>query len=277
MEKFIKSEADYEKMSADGKIGLVATIDEQGSPHITFLSSIQPLGDNQMTVGQFCDGLSKKFFKERKKVGFLILSADIEIWSGRGEYRETRNTGPEFDVYNNKPLFRYNTYFGFGCVHYFDIISMSEKSVLKMSQVITGALKTRILSPFKSVTKNNILNHEGKRLFSQIDGLKFISYIDEQGYPVIVPIIQACNAGTDRIIFSSSPFKEDVKKIPNNTHVAVLFVNLKMQSLLVKGQFKWTRDFIKNGQVDIERVYNSMPPFTGYIYPITPINKVIDF
>lgn len=277
MGKFINNAEDYNKMSSDGKIGLVSTIDEQGFPHISFLSSVQPLGDTQMTVGQFCDGLSKKFFKERNKVGYLILTADMEVWSGTAKYTHTNNNGPEFEAYNNKPLFRYNSYFGFGWIHYFDIISMSDKTILKMSQIVTGALKTRMVAPFKKVNKNNILKHDGKRLFSQIDGLKFLSYVDKDGYPVIIPIIQACNAGSDRIVFSTSPFKEDVTKIPDNTNVAVLFVNLKMESVLVKGQFKWSRNFIRNGQVDIERVYNSMPPFAGYIYPPTSIKKVIDF
>jgi len=277
MEKFFKSEEDYAKMSSDGKIGLVATIDDEGCPHITFLSSLQPNGQDRVTVGQFCEGLSKKFFKERKKIGFLIFSAQMEIWSGRAEYEKTETTGPEFDMYNNKPLFRYNSYFGIGKVHYFKIVSLSDKTVLKMGNIIQGALKTRLVAPFHGKSEKKALNPIASALFQQIGGLKFISYVDKDGYPVIVPIIQAANAGTDRIVFSSSPFKKEILAIPEHSKAAILFVNLGMESVLAKGTFTKMSGLIKHGQLNIERVYNSMPPFAGYVYPKVPIQKVTEF
>ncbi len=277
MEKFFKSEEDYAKMSSDGKIGLVATIDDEGCPHITFLSSIQPNGQDRVTIGQFCEGLSKRFFTERRKIGFLIFSAQMEIWSGRAEYEKTLTTGPEFDMYNNKPLFRYNSYFGIGKVHFFTLTSLSDKTVLTMGNIVKGALKTRLVAPFHEKSKKKALNPIAKSLFQQIGGLKFISYIDPDGYPVIVPIIQAANAGTDRIVFSATPFKNEIRKIPENCKAAVLFVNLGMESVLAKGTFTKMSGLIRHGQLDIERVYNSMPPFAGYVYPQVPIKKVSEF
>ena len=118
MNKSINKE-DTVIMSADSKIGLLATIDETGSPHITFLSSLQPLGSDRLTLGQFCEGLSKKFWLERKEVGFLIFSPDMDIWRGRAYYDHSEKSGPEYEIYNKKPMFRYNSYFGFGIIHYF--------------------------------------------------------------------------------------------------------------------------------------------------------------
>jgi len=274
MRTFFEQNEDFQKMTADGKIGLVATIDDEGEPHISFLSSIQPIDATTLTVGQFCEGLSKRFFKERTKIGFLFFTAQMEIWHGRADYFQTKTIGPEFDMYNNKPLFRYNTYFGIGQVHYFKLKDISEKTQLSMGDIVKGALLTKVIAPFHAKNRQSILNIHAKRMFSQIDGLKFIAAIDADGYPVITPIIQAANAGSDRIVFSGTPFHAEIRQIPDGLKAAVLFVNLKMESVLTKGVYHGIRGIVPFGSLEIERVYNSMPPFAGYIYPPKPIQKV---
>lgn len=266
-------------MSADSKIGLLATIDDQGSPHISFLSSLQPFGSDRLTVGQFCAGSSKKSILERKQVGFLFFSPEMEIWSGRAIYESSCESGPEYELYNKKPMFRYNSYFGIGRVHYFRLVDISPKEKLTKGQIIAGALKTRMIAPFVSSTEKRILNEISREMFGQIDGLKFISYLDDEGFPCLVPVIQAANAGTDRVVFSMTPYEEDLLNIPEANSVAVLFVNLKMESVLIKGPYRYRKNaFIPHGRIDIERVYNSMPPQPGYIFPpAKKHDKVVEF
>lgn len=261
------SEEERALMCSDSKIGLLATIDEEGSPHITFISSIQPHGNDQLTAGQFCGGLSKRFFRERPQVGFLIFSPQMDIWRGRAIFDKTLTSGPEYEAYNKKPIFRYNSYFGFGAIHYFNLVDITEREKLTMGQIIGGAIKTRALQPFLAKSARGGLNEISKAMFSQIDGLKFISFVDRDGFPVLIPAIQAANAGRDRIIFSMSPYGRELAAIPDQVDVAVLFVNLKMESVLVKGRYSIGRGLIPHGLVEISRVYNSMPPQPGYIYP----------
>jgi hypothetical protein len=270
---------DAQIMSADSKIGLLATIDEYGSPHISFLSSLQPLGLDALTVGQFCEGLSKKFMVERRQVGFLIFSPAMEIWRGRALYDRSVRSGPEFEMYNRKPMFRYNSYFGIGIVHYFKLVDVSDKENLSKGAIVCGALKTRMVVPFASASEMGALNDISKKMFSEIDGLKFISYIDDDGYPCLVPVIQAANAGRDRVVFSLNPYRRELLKIPSGADVAVLFVNLKMESVLVKGVYSLSPNaLLPYGMVSIERVYNSMPPQPQYIYPRQREHqKVVEF
>lgn len=265
-------------MCSDSKIGLLATIDDEGSPHITFISSIQPHGSDKLTAGQFCGGLSKRFFRERPKVGFLIFSPQMDIWRGRAGYEKTLGSGPEYEAYNKKPMFRYNSYFGFGAIHFYNLVDITEREKLTKGQIISGAMKTRLLRPFHASGARGALNDLSRAMFSQIDGLKFISYIDREGYPVLIPAIQAASAGRDRIIFSLSPYGRELAAIPNRVDAAVLFVNLKMESVLVKGFYTKSRGLISHGLVEISRVYNSMPPQPGYIYPRENRHpKVVDF
>ncbi len=259
---------DAQTMSADGKIGLLATIDEAGAPHISFITSLQPYGESGLTMGEFCEGLSKKFMQERNKVGVLFFSTAMEIWRGRAYYDHSMKSGPEYESYNRKPLFRYNAYFGINTIHYFALEGISSKEVTSKGAIALGALQTRIVAPFFASSAIGALNRVSADMFGQIDALKFISYLDAEGFPSIIPVIQAVNAGRDRIVFTFGSYREELRQIPPQAPVAVLLVNLKMESVLVKGVYRRAGiSGISAGRVDIERVYNSMPPQPGYIFP----------
>ncbi len=272
MNKFFSNSEDYGKMSADSKIGLVATIDPEGYPHVTFLSSIQPLGEDMMTFGQFTEGLSKQFMTERTRAGFLIFTPALEYWTGAMDYEKTEISGPEFDIYNKKPLFRYNSYFGIGKVHYFKLKDLSPKSTVTMLKIVGGALKTRAKALAQKESGKEILNPIAKGMLNEIDGLKFISYVDNDGYPRLVPIIQAAPAGTDRIVFDGAK-KDAAASLPEGK-ASIFFTSLKMESLLAKGSFRRKGNM---GIFDIEKLYNPMQPLPKYIYPAEPIKKIVQF
>jgi hypothetical protein len=260
-------EAQKKMLESDSKIGLVVTEDKDGYPHITFISSLQSLGDDQMTFGKFCEGLSKKHVVERPDVGFLALNGDMDFLRGSAVYTHTANTGEEFDNYNAKPMFRYNTYFGFNTIYYMNLEDITPLEKLNMGKIVIGAILTRIAAPMHAKSNNKALTFAGKGLFAKLDGLKFIAYTDENNKFKIIPIIQAGPAGTDRIAFSLLPFGKELKRIPKGCKAAILAVNLKMESVLVKGVYQGVSGLPRIGTLNIEKVYNSMPPKNEYIYP----------
>jgi hypothetical protein len=261
------SDAQQKMLESDSKIGLLVTGDDDGYPHITFISSLQSLGDKQMTFGKFCEGLSKKNIADRPGIGFLALNGDMDFLRGSARYTHTANTGEVFDRYNAKPMFRYNTYFGFNTIYFMDLEDITPLEKLNMGKIVMGAILTRIAAPMHAKSKDKALSFVGKGLFAKLDGLKFIAYSDEHGKLKIIPIIQAGPAGTDRIAFSLLPFGKELRQMPKGCKAAILAVNLKMESVLVKGIFQGISGFPGTGILDIEKVYNSMPPKNEYIYP----------
>lgn len=253
-------ESSVRMMAADSKVGIVATEDESGWPHLSFLSSIQSLGEDKLTFGQFSAGLSKQFILERPNIGFLVLSADKRTLSGNAVYTHAETTGREFDLYNNKPLFRYNSYMGFYRIFYLDLLRISRPKPLPMGAIVLGAVLSRVKAAFVKKNVKNALPHVGQTLFAELDSLKFLSYYDLEGRAVIVPVVQATSAGSDRIALVGIPSGKELNKIPDGAKASILCLNLKMESVLVKGYYK-------KGVLEIERVYNSMPPKMEYIYP----------
>jgi hypothetical protein len=75
---------------------------------------------------------------------------------------------------------------------------------------VLAAIKTmlaRRLSGKKSTS--TVLNPWTIGMLNKLDNLKFLGYIGEDGYPVVIPCIQAQAADTQRILFSASVFSAE--------------------------------------------------------------------
>ena len=262
MNKTISADAQA-LLALDSKVALLGTLDDEGCPHLTFLSSLQGLGEDKLTFGQFCVGLSKEFLLQRPECAFLALSADMRWLRGAARFTHTAKTGPEFDMYNNKPLFRYNAYFGVNTVWYLDLLGITGVEKLPLLRIASGAMLSRACAPFSAKSGKGALTPFGKSLFAAMVGPKFLCHKSENGL-AIVPVVQAAPAGTDRVAFFGRPYGRKLQALVPGAPVCVIALNLDMQSVLVKGTYAG-----KKGAhvMEIKRVYNSMPPASQYIYP----------
>jgi hypothetical protein len=273
------SEDEMNTMVAPMKIGILATINPKGQPHLSLISSLQACGPRQMVWGQFTEGLSKQYIHENPKTGFLIMSLDKELWRGKALFTHTAASGQEYDLYNRIPMFRYNAYFGIHTVYYMDLLSHSGRQALQMNAVVRAALETMLA---RSISRKShgvpALNTWTQNFFNKLDHLKFLAYIDDDGYPVVIPVIQAQAAGAGRILFSISAYKNDLSSISTGASVALFGMSLKMQDVLVRGTYRGIRRFglLPCGVLDVDWVYNSMPPKPEQIYPEVPLTAVVN-
>src|SRR4030043_662418 len=146
------SESDIKSFEPEMKVGLLATINEEGLPHITLLSTLRASSPKQVVFGQFSEGMSKINIKKNTKAGFLILTLDRNTWQGKANFTHTERSGEEFDMFNNMPMFRYNSYFGIHTVYYLDLLEQYGKEPLPMGKIVQAALKTmavKMLAPKK--------------------------------------------------------------------------------------------------------------------------------
>jgi len=274
------SEQEMQAFAPAEKIGLVACVNPAGQPHISLITSIMAPEPERLTLGQFCNGLSKQYIQENPHIAFLIMTMDKKMWRGRAKWTHLKNEGPEYERYNEIPMFRYNTYFGIHTVHYLDLIETSEGRELPMPGIILAALLTKLAKGSVS-TKigDRILKPFAEDLFNQLGALKFMAYVQKDGFPVIVPVIQCQAADSRRLAFSPLAFKDELLGIPKETTVAVFGLTMKMEDVLIRGLFRGyeRKAGLKLGTIDIQWVYNSMPPAHGQIYPEVALTPVREF
>jgi hypothetical protein len=274
------NESEINAFSKAEKVGIAATINPEGLPHITLITSIQAVAQDKMTLGEFCKGESKMYIQKNPKIGFLIMTLSKELSRGKALWTNLKKEGPEYEMYNNQPMFRYNTYFGINTVHYLDLVETTNLEGLPMSKIIKGALLTGFAKGgSRSGVKEKILTHFAETLFNKLDSLKFISYIGKDGFPVIFPVIQSQASDSRTIVFAPSAFQEDIASIPDGSDVAVFCLSLTMEDVLIRGTYHAPRRIrgVKLAAVDIKWVYNSMPPNHRQIYPEVPLTAVENF
>jgi len=274
------SQSDIKSFEPEMKVGLLATTNGDGLPHITLLSTLRASSPTELVFGQFSEGLSKINIRKNPKVGFLILTLDKNTWRGKANFTHAERSGKEFDMFNNMPMFRYNSYFGIHTVYYFDLLEQYGKEPLPMGIIIQSALKTLVAKMFAPKKgEENVLNLWTRQLIDKIANLKFLAYIAEDGYPTIIPVIQAQTSGTEHVIFSASALNEDIKAIPANTTVAFFCMSFDMEDVLLRGIYQGIQRVggVNCGSISINWVYSPMPPKPEQIYPETKLDAVTTF
>ena len=274
------SEQDIQDLLPAMKVGIMGTVTPEGLPHLTLITTLMASNAQTVVWGQFMEGSSKKNVLTNPKVGFMIMSLAKDLWRGKADYSVAVKSGKDYDFYNNTPLFRYNAYFGVHTAHYMDLICQTGKHPLPMNKIIVAAIKTMLMKallPKKG--KVQVLNGWSKAFFDKIDNLKFLSYVGADGYPVIIPLIQAQSLDAEYMVFSFGGFGAELERIPAYTPVAVFGMALTMEDVLVRGTYQGFKRVLgmKCGVVQLDYAYNPMPPKPQRIYPEVPIEAVTEF
>lgn len=274
------SESDMKAFAPSEKVGIIATVTPAGLPHMSLLTSVMASTPTQLTVGEFCQGLSKAHMRQTGKIGFAILTLDKKLWRGKALWTHLKKEGREYEVYNQQPMFRYNTYFGINTVHYLDLTETTTGEPLPLASIIPSALLTKMAKG--SAAKDHeerVLSFFGEALFNRLDSLSFLSFIGRDGFPVIIPVIQCQAADASRLAFHLGAFSTELSGLEPGMTVSVFGLTMQMEDVLVRGTFNGYNRYrgIKLGTLDIDWVYNSMPPNHGQIYPPVPLEAVVNF
>ncbi len=262
------------------KIGLVASINPAGLPHLSLITSIRANGPSQVTLGEFCRGESKTNIQKNPKTAFLVLTMDRRMWRGHAQWTHLRSEGPEYAAYNEIPMFRYNAYFGINTVHYLNLIDLRGPDSLPLPKIILASLLTRFAKGgFPPKNHHRVLTPFGEALFNRLDALKFLAYMRDDGYPEIIPLLQCQAADSQRLVFSSMAYADELSALPPGRTVAVFGMTMKMEDVLVRGAFTGLDRVrgVSAGSVTIDWVYNAMPPAHRQIYPEQPLQPVTEW
>ena len=185
------SEQEIKDLSAAMKVGILGTVNPQGLPHLTLITTLMASSPQVVVWGQFMEGSSKKHVLTNPKTGFMVMGLDKNFWRGFADYSHSETSGKDYAYYNNTPLFRYNAYFGVHRVHYMDLIAHTGKHPLPMQRIIPAAVMTMVAKTLSAKPqKTPVLNPWTQAFFNKIDNLKFLGYVNAEGYPVIIPLIR---------------------------------------------------------------------------------------
>ncbi len=274
------TEDDIRRTQPALKIGLLATVTPQGLPHVTMLSTLMACGPTRLAFGQFTEGMSKHHLRTNPRAGFMIMGLDRTLWRGEASYTHSERQGTEYEFYNNVPMFRYNSYFGVHTVHYLDLVAHTGRAALPMNRIIFAAVQTMMARTLARPAAGEVVfNPWTRRFMNKLDNLKFLSYVREDGFPVIIPAIQTQCLGSGQLAFATSVYSDELNAIPAGAVVAAFGLALTMEDVLLRGVYQGIhrRGGVRVGLVDVDWVYNPMPPVPGQVFPATSLEAVRQF
>ena len=274
------SPEDIKAFEPENKIGLLATQNEQGLPHLTLITTMQANGPVELVWGQFTEGVSKKNILSNPKTGFLIMTMDKSLWRGKAIWEQSKTEGEEYVRFNKLPMWRYNSYFGLHTIHSMNLVETTGKASLPVAGIVLSVLLTKVSkSNAKTKKEGRILNVWTEAFFNKLDTLKFLAYVSEDGFPIIIPLLQCQASDSHRLVFHPGVYADELNSINKGTDVAVFGLSLAMEDVLVRGKFTGFKRHraVKLGIIEMNWVYNSMPPIVGQIYPPIEVNTVEDF
>ncbi|MFY9399189.1 MAG: pyridoxamine 5'-phosphate oxidase family protein [Desulfomonilia bacterium] len=271
---------DLKEFEPEAKVGLIATVNPAGLPHLTLITALQAKDPATLVWGQFSEGLSKEHVKNNPRTGFLIMTPSRSLWRGKALWTGAKRTGEDYDMFNEKPMFRYNAYFGIHTVHYMDLVETAGRERLPLAAIAVSSLLTLAATGGANAgSRARVLKPWAEGLFNRLTSLKFLAALDRDGFPRIVPLFQCRAADSTRLIFSPHAYTDELRNLEPGMHTAVFGLTMDMEDVLVRGIFRGfeKRRGIELGIVDIDWVYNSMPPVPGQIYPEIPLEPVTRF
>ncbi len=269
---------DMKAFEPEAKLGFIATVNPEGLPHITLITALRAKDETHLMWGQFTEGQSKKHVLDNPKTAFAILNLEKNLWRGKALYTHNVKEGEDYVLFNNQPMFRYNSYFGIHTVHYMDLVETTGKEPLKLPAIIASSMLTLGKKAFASTgIKEPIMKPFAVGLFNGMQTVKFISWVDTDGFPRLTPILQAQAPDSRRLVMVPVAYGDELKEIPEGADVAVYGASFNMETCLVRGKFHRKAGLIPTVQIDLNWVYNSMPPNAGQIYPEVPLQPVTQF
>jgi hypothetical protein len=277
--------ADVRALGPDPRIGLLATVAEDGWPHVTLLATLGPDGPRRLVFGQFCEGRSKEHVRREPRAGWFLMTPDRRWWRGRARWTGAERSGPAVDAFNQQPLYRYNAYFGVHTAHHLDLVAVDGRGRLSIARLAAGAALAAAAGVVLRPPPRPAAARGGEpplgpwvaRHLAAPTTLAVLAWIDAEGSPRLVPGVTARPLAGRRLVLAATDAPRD--RPPSGAPTAVFALDLKLRSALVSGRVRWHEPPLGPavGTLDVERVYDPMPPLAGPVWPREPLVAVREF
>ena len=122
------------------------------------------------------------------------------------------------------------------------------------------------------------MNSWTQSLISKVGALKFLAYIGSDGFPILIPVLSARTISTEKVFIPLAEYADDIKGVPEGP-AALFTMDLTMETVLVRGNFTGVtrHGLIKAAELEVNHVYNSMPPGARTIFPSKKLEPVTEF
>jgi len=243
----------------------LATVDAEGTPNVVPVTSIDYWDETTLVFAEIMLWKTRKNLEVNNKIFVAVITEQLDVWIFRCKFREWVTAGPMLDKLNEIDLVRYNAYMGIKRVGVMDVVEVVDTRKVGKLSVLGEYMPVWAAKPFAGNGGENKMPPQVSEKFARMQAVKLISYVDEQGYPAIIPVFSLIPTSPGNLIFARRLYGKDLAKIPAGAKVAACVITFEPISYQVKGTLSADRGGLlgKVGAVKIDQVYSSCPPLCG--------------
>jgi hypothetical protein len=245
----------------------LATRDIEGNPNVVPCVSILPADDQPDTLffGNFLLRKSIKNLEADKRVGVLVMTQELDGWMLKCDFVEFQRTGAYVDRQMNSNLLRYNAYTGIRNAGVMRVLSIEKHFSISKIQVLLDYLRAKTKTLWVSKNPKGLDVHQAikiplptRREFARMVAVKVLSWIGEDGSPVVVPVLSLQPAGDRNLVGVLS--KVELPKPAEGARVSTNILTFQAISYQIKGKWQPSGNA---GMLQAQEVYAGGPPYPG--------------
>ena len=240
----------------------LATRNPEGIPNVVPCVSILPADDQPDTLffGNFLLRKSIRNLEADKRVAILVITPQLNGWILKADFIEFQRTGAYVERQMSGSLLRYNAYTGIrnaGVIHVTALIRSFHISKMEVA-LEYGLAKLRSFSRPKILQDPQpiILPLPVRHEFARMVAVKVLSWIEEDGYPLISPALSLQPAGKHAIVgwLGNKPSPPDGAQVATNI--------LTFEAISYQAKGSW-RKMGHAGEISVREVFAGGPPYPG--------------
>ncbi len=244
----------------------LATVCEDGRPNVVLVVSITAPDDKHLAFGEFMIWKTKRNLLRNNKTYIFAFTQRLKAVSGRAIFKGFVKTGPDVDYINNQELFRYNAYTGIRSAGILQPLSSFKSFRIPVLSNLRAMGFAGVGKRFFSRRWEMEIPEAVAEKFDRPLGFKAISFVEEDGFPVIYVTLSMKLRG-DRLIFPIQRYMKRIKSLPPGTPMAVNIVTMEPVSYQLKGVYEGHRrvGVVPFGVIKLTEVYSASPPIPGEV------------
>jgi len=259
----------------------LATRSAASVPNVVPCTSIMPAGDaeehirDRLIFGNFLLRKSVENLDEDPRVGILVITTDLEGWMLQGDFQGWQRAGAYVDRLNSTDLLRYNAYTGIrnaGIIEVRSVMRHFRISKLRVLADFALARAARVagvgpeqVGSGRPLQSSVAMPPGVQEKVSPMTAVRVLAYLDDEGYPLAVPVLSLQPAGESALICAEGLSADLLEPLPTGTPVAANLLTLDIVSFQAKGQWLGSRRFLGTpiGAMVVTSVFAGGPPIPG--------------
>ncbi len=232
------------------------TKDSNDEPNSSLVTSWTVYDGNTLVYGDFLTEKTRKNLNAgNSQMSLLVMTMGLDSWLIKADFESYHHNDEIYEFIAQTPLFRYNQYTNARGAGVAEAISSSEKYGISKLSVLSSFLKTRFAKgkvPVEESDEGNMPKNIYD-VFSQMAAVKFLAFIDEDGYPAGFPEFGMLPAASNTIVMKRIQEKRRGYNLHDEQRVAISLVSLEPAAFQLKGTFHEIDE--DTAYVKLDRVY----------------------